>query len=49
MSIPSDSVNMLKIVGTPQGRIFMCGRDGNLYELQYQVPISLDLSLLRGG
>lgn len=27
---------MLKIVGTPHGRIFMGGMDGCLYELYYQ-------------
>jgi len=34
--IPSDNVNMLKIVGTQNGRIFMCGKDGCLYELTYE-------------
>ncbi|EFC50324.1 nucleoporin 155 [Naegleria gruberi] len=34
--IPSDNVNMLKIVGTKNGRIFMCGKDGCLYELTYE-------------
>lgn len=38
LSVPSDEVNMLSIVGTPSGRIFMCGNDGNLYELDYQSP-----------
>ena len=27
---------MLKIAGTSNGRILMCGKDGNLYELVYQ-------------
>jgi nuclear pore complex protein Nup155 len=36
LSVPSDEVNMLQVLGTPQGRIFMCGNDGNLYELDYQ-------------
>jgi nuclear pore complex protein Nup155 len=35
-SISSDCVNMLKIAGTKNGRIFMCGQDGNLYELTYE-------------
>ncbi len=36
MSIPVD-VEMSAVVGTPDGRIFMCGsQDGNLYELHYQ-------------
>ena len=36
-SIPTDNVNMLSITGTKDGRIFMAGQDGNLYELHYQV------------
>jgi nuclear pore complex protein Nup155 len=36
LSVPSDDVNLLQVVGTPAGRIFMCGNDGNLYELDYQ-------------
>jgi len=36
LSVPSDNVNMLKIVGMKNGRIFMCGKDGSLYELEYQ-------------
>jgi hypothetical protein len=36
LAIPSDNVNMIKVVGTDTGRIFMSGKDGNLYELQYQ-------------
>lgn len=35
-SVSSDSVNMLKIAGTKNGRIFMCGQDGCLYELTYE-------------
>ena len=27
---------MLSIIGTDNGRIFLCGRDGNLHELSYQ-------------
>ena len=37
MSVPSDNVSMTSIVGTDNGRIFMCGNDGHLYELIYQV------------
>ena len=33
MSISSDGVNMLKIVGTQNGRIFAAGKDGNVYEV----------------
>eukprot|EP00939_MAST-03C_sp_MAST-3C-sp1_P002724 g2724.t1 len=35
-TIPSDDVSMHHVVGTPSGRIFMGGRDGNLYELFYR-------------
>ena len=36
MSIACD-VEMASVIGTPEGRIFMCGQqDGNLYELHYQ-------------
>lgn len=35
-SVSTDSVNMLKIAGTSNGRIFMCGQDGKLYELTYE-------------
>ena len=36
MSIACD-VEMSAVIGTPDGRIFMCGsQDGNLYELHYQ-------------
>ncbi|EAU93155.2 nucleoporin Nup157/170 [Coprinopsis cinerea okayama7 len=35
-TVPCD-VEMTSVVGTPEGRIFMCGTsDGNLYELHYQ-------------
>jgi len=45
-SVPSDNVHMLKIIGTPEGRIFMCGKDGNVYELHYQATVSAYLHLL---
>jgi nuclear pore complex protein Nup155 len=38
LSVPTDEVNMLQVVGTPLGRAFMCGNDGNLYELDYSSP-----------
>lgn len=32
---------MTSVVGTPDGRIFMCGQqDGNLYEMHYQAKDS---------
>jgi len=36
---------MASIAGTPLGRIFMAGRDGNLYELDYQTSDSWWTSL----
>ena len=36
LAIPSDNVNFLSVIGTPNGRIFMAGKDGHLYELIYQ-------------
>ena len=41
-TVSSDNVNMIKVVGTPNGRIFMAGADGCVYELHY----SLDASYL---
>lgn len=35
-AVPTDNVNMLKVVGTNNGRVFMTGRDGSLNELLYQ-------------
>jgi len=40
LSIPSDNTQMLKVKGTRTGRVFMCGRDGNLFELHYQAEDS---------
>ena len=34
-SAPTDGANLLQILGTPSGRIFMAGADGFLYELSY--------------
>ena len=45
-SLPSDNVSMISVVGTPLGRIFMSGRDGCLYEIVYQVSITLSLYVL---
>ncbi|KAF9437395.1 hypothetical protein BGZ76_000868 [Entomortierella beljakovae] len=36
MSIPTDNVALRSIVGTPDGRIFMNGNDGRLWEIDYQ-------------
>lgn len=40
LSAPTDAVHMLRMQGTPSGRLFMCGKDGCLYELQYQAEES---------
>ena len=34
-SVPTDGANLLQLVGTPAGRVFMAGADGFLYELSY--------------
>lgn len=34
-TVPSDGVTMTCITCTDKGRIFLAGRDGNIYELQY--------------
>ncbi|KAJ3349124.1 hypothetical protein HDU83_000745 [Entophlyctis luteolus] len=36
ITIASDNISMTSIVGSANGRIFMCGSNGRLYELQYQ-------------
>lgn len=35
-SLPTDNIGMLDIQGTPEGRIFLGGKDGCLYEVIYQ-------------
>lgn len=35
-SIPTDNTYLLAITSTEQGRIFMAGKDGCLYEIAYQ-------------
>jgi hypothetical protein len=47
-SVPSDNVLMLKMAGLPNGRIFMAGSDGNLYELSYEQDESLASYLTSG-
>ena len=34
--MPTDNINMVKVIGSQSGRIFMGGTDGNLYELEYE-------------
>lgn len=36
LNFPSDEVNTVSICGTENGRIFLAGNDGNIYELDYQ-------------
>lgn len=40
LAVASDHVGILNMVGTKTGRIFMCGNDGHIYELDYQVSPS---------
>lgn len=35
-SLPTDNVGILDVQGTPEGRIFLGGKDGCLYEVVYQ-------------
>ena len=34
--VPSDNVSMVCVEGTPDGRLFLAGKDGCLYEITYQ-------------
>lgn len=43
--LPSDNISMLGAIGTPWGRIFLAGKDGCLYEVEYQVGKILSRSL----
>ncbi|CAM9600176.1 unnamed protein product, partial [Choristocarpus tenellus] len=45
----TDGVSMLKIVGHPNGRVFMAGKDGNLYELEYRVTYGFMYSVFFVG
>ena len=36
-SIPTDNVHFLSVAGAENGRIFLAGKDGCLYEIYYQV------------
>ena len=36
LTFPSDEVNMVSVCGTKDGRVFLAGSDGNIYELIYQ-------------
>ncbi|KAI0557574.1 Nucleoporin [Gracilaria domingensis] len=49
LSIPTDNVMMLKIVATPEGRIFMAGADGALHEFVYDARTNSNLIDLISG
>jgi len=34
-TLPSDNVHMTDIIGTDEGRILLCGKDGGMYEIEY--------------
>lgn len=36
-NVATDNVKMLKIIGTQNGRIFLCGADGCVYEVEYNL------------
>ncbi|KAI9136594.1 Non-repetitive/WGA-negative nucleoporin C-terminal-domain-containing protein [Paraphysoderma sedebokerense] len=36
MTFSTEGITMTSIVGTPNGRIFMCGNDGHLHEIVYE-------------
>lgn len=40
-TLQTDNVYMSGITGTINGRIFLCGRDGCVYEMDYQVQYSM--------
>lgn len=40
-SLPTDNTYLLTITSTDNGRIFLAGKDGCLYEVAYQVSISI--------
>ncbi|CAB9503985.1 pore complex protein NUP155 [Seminavis robusta] len=39
-NVPTDRVRMLSVCGTSDGRIFLGGEDGCLYEMTYEIPIN---------
>lgn len=39
--LPTDGVSMMSVKSTSNGRIFMGGKDGCLYEITYQVLLDL--------
>lgn len=45
----TDGVSMLKIAAHPNGRVFMAGKDGNMYELTYTVSYGFMYSVFFVG
>jgi nuclear pore complex protein Nup155 len=43
LTVSSDDVVIIQIISSLDGRIFMCGSDGNIYEFEYQVTIIYSL------
>lgn len=41
IAIPADDIQMQHITGTEDGRIFMIGNNGGLYEVEYSVSKSV--------
>ena len=39
LAVSSDDIAILSMKGSDDGRLFMCGSDGNLYELEYEVIV----------
>lgn len=47
LCVSSDNIQMGSIQGTDNGRVFMCGKDGHLYEFLYHVSIYRKKQLVR--
>lgn len=41
ISFLTDDTNMLDVAGTPEGRIFLSGQDGNIHELEYRTGTTI--------
>ena len=44
-SLPTDNTYLLTITSTDNGRIFLAGKDGCLYEVAYQVSLTFILNM----
>lgn len=47
--VSSDGVSMMKITSHPNGRVFMAGRDGNMYEFTYTLEYGFMYSVFFVG